>query len=331
MTNRYFTTLVIIFVLVSVAFFAVRPAASAGLVPWPLIPCGIASQGQAECSRCDIFKLIKNVIDFIFFGLAPVAGTMLFVVAGAYILLAGANIGNVETGKKIMWGTAQALLVIGLAWLLANTFIKATFRSDFQSSATGGAVADKWWQFTCTETTRTPVPVPSTTIPGALPTPVGGSVPADVKAAAQALVSAGVTFASDADCGGSFNASQNIRDMAAGTLPAVCSVSCACGPNGTVVNAALLQGLLALRQAGFSFTVTSFLTGIHGGGSSHYTGNAADISIAPRDPAKWRDARAFLRTQGGTPICEVTVNGVTSDEPNCNFTGTNLTHIHWTR
>ncbi|MDP2648256.1 MAG: hypothetical protein Q8P35_03390 [Candidatus Yanofskybacteria bacterium] len=118
---------------------------------WPLVPCGVQFLDQGECTKCDLFKLVDNLIDFVFFGLAPVLGTIFFIWAGVQVLLAGANVVSIQKGKDIFWTTVKALLVIGFAWLITNTLIKS-LGVDYDGS-------DKWYQFTCTDVEREPVPV----------------------------------------------------------------------------------------------------------------------------------------------------------------------------
>lgn len=296
---------------------------------WPLVPCGLnqipkdkteADGYTLPCNQCDLLRLIKNLIDFFLFGVTPVLATLFFIYAGLKIVMGGAMPGQLAAGQKIFWDTIKALAGILIVWLAINTVLKSVGNPEI--------LPTEWWKFECTYTPPSSTPTPSGSV---TPAPTG-QVPADVKAAAAELLGmSGVSFSASATCGGSFQASQNIRDMANGVLPAVCSPSCltktpACAPNGTVVNAGLLRGLTSLRNAGYSFTVTSFLTGIHGSvGDSHYTGRAVDLSPAG-DRTKWQEVRAKLRAIGGNAICEDKVTK--KDVPDCNSNQVN--HIHWT-
>ncbi len=142
---------IIIFALLSVFLMMATPVLAAPSW-WPLVPCGIQSLGQAECTKCDLLKLVHNLIDFVLFGLAPILGTFFFILAGVYILGAGANVFKVEDGKRIFWTTVKALFLIGFAWLITNTFIK-----DLGVQTLGYQSPDKWYEFTCTEAVPTPV------------------------------------------------------------------------------------------------------------------------------------------------------------------------------
>ncbi len=303
---------------------------------WPLVPCGLNPQpnplppGETAlgpsyfqpCNQCDLLRLTKNLIDFFLFGVTPVLATLFFMYAGLKIILGGSMPGQLAAGQKIFWDTIKALVGILIVWLAINTVLKSIGNSD--------VLPTEWWKLECTYTPPSSTPTPT---PGGSTTPAPtGQVPADVKtAAAELLGMSGVSFSTSATCGGSFQPNQNIRDMANGTLPAVCSPSCltnnpACAPNGTVVNAGLLRGLATLKNAGYSFTVTSFLTGIHSSvGDAHYTGRAVDLSPAG-DRTKWQEVRAKLNAIGGSAMCED--RQTQRNVPDCNAGQVN--HIHWT-
>ena len=122
----------------------------------PLVPCG--RSGQALCGKCDLFKLLKNILDFVVGGLMPALGILLFVWGGFLILLGGAKPNLVEQGKTVFWNTFLGIMIMLGAWMITNTLIKSV-----------GAkydTADKWWQFTCVDTgTGTPPPTTSPTPP----------------------------------------------------------------------------------------------------------------------------------------------------------------------
>ncbi|MEK7194972.1 MAG: hypothetical protein AAB561_00010 [Patescibacteria group bacterium] len=288
---------------------------------WPLVPCGLnqipkdkteADGYTLPCNQCDILRLIKNLIDFFLFGVTPVLATLFFIYAGLKIVVGGAMPAQLAAGQKIFWDTIKALAGILIVWLAINTVLKSVGNPEI--------LPTEWWKLECTYTPPSSTPKPSGSV---TPAPTGGQVPADVKSAASELLGSGVSFSTSADCGSPYHASQNIRDMANGTLPAVCSVSCNCAPNGTVVNAGLLRGLTTLKNAGFGFTVTSFLTGKHSGGSSHYSGRAVDI-VPVGDKTRWQQAKDKLNSIGGSAICENTAGASVE----CSVAG--VDHIHWT-
>lgn len=104
-----------------------------------LVPCG--GTGQALCQTCDILKLIKNLSDFLFFYLMPVAATLLFLYAGFLILLGGVDPGTVQKGYKVFRNTGWGLVMLAIAWLIVNTTLRTV--------AGNNNVATNWWQLEC--------------------------------------------------------------------------------------------------------------------------------------------------------------------------------------
>jgi hypothetical protein len=121
---------------------------------WPLVPCGLNAEpagklGYTEpCNRCDIFKLLKNLIDFVLMGLMPILATLFFVIAGFHIVLAGGNMSSVARGKQIFWDTVKAVAILSISWLLVNTLIRSLARDQ--------NVASNWWKFECRYTVKAP-------------------------------------------------------------------------------------------------------------------------------------------------------------------------------
>ena len=155
------------------------------------------------------------------------------------------------------------------------------------------------------------------------------------KLAQQIKIDSNIKLSTDADCGNSFNAKQNINDVADGKLPAICSYKCGdgCISGGTegdiAIKSTILEGLLSLSQwmqsEGISggFTITSLTTGSHSAKSLHYQGRAVDITPNSSDPAVWRRIRNYLKGFfGGNPFCERPDGG---NDSSCG----NADHIHW--
>lgn len=113
---------------------------------WPLVPCG-TSVNPTPCNQCDLFKLLKNVIDFVLIGLMPPAAMILFVWGGFLILMGGANPSLISQGKTIFWNTVMGVAIISSSWLITNTIIRSIAADN---------VAPEWWKFECRVTTGGP-------------------------------------------------------------------------------------------------------------------------------------------------------------------------------
>ena len=137
---------------------------------WPLVPCGL-SQDRPEtpninesktCGRCDLFQLLKNLVDFVIGGLMPPLAVLLFVWAGFLILLRGANPGLYAQGQTIFKNTFYGIIILLSAWMITNTLILSV-GAKYNN-------AGNWWQFTCTE----PAPIsPPVITPPTGPTSIG--------------------------------------------------------------------------------------------------------------------------------------------------------------
>lgn len=113
-------------------------------VSWlPLVPCG-TSVNPTPCNRCDLLKLLKNIIDFVLIGLMPPVAAILFVWGGFLILMGGANPGWITQGKSIFWNTAIGIAIILASWLITNSIIRSLAVDN---------VAPEWWKFECRVTT----------------------------------------------------------------------------------------------------------------------------------------------------------------------------------
>ena len=133
MNNRKTRIFILFFILYSLFFI---PIADAQWTPGqPIVPC------TDKCTQCQLLQLVRNVIDFLMIGAAPVLATAFFVWAGVYMILGGANPGMLSKGKEMFKNTFIGLLIVMLAWLITNTVIQ-TFK---------GPGAGNWWQVTCQE------------------------------------------------------------------------------------------------------------------------------------------------------------------------------------
>ena len=133
---------------------------------WPLVPCG-TSVNPAPCNQCDLFRLLKNIIDFVLIGLMPAIAFGFFVYAGFLILMGGANPGFISQGKTIFWNTAVGIAIISASWLITNTIIRSIAADN---------VAPEWWKLEC-RVSVSPTPTPTGTI---TPTPAPSLSPISI-------------------------------------------------------------------------------------------------------------------------------------------------------
>ncbi len=156
-------------IVLAVLVFIFLPVVTHAFSFWPLVPCGLRVQPTDSsgvelpkvptqenpyahdytqpCNQCDLFKLLKNIIDFVLMGLMPPAAAILFVWGGFLILMGGANPGWITQGKSIFFNTAIGVAIISASWLLTNTIIKSLANESVTNPNT------PWYQLECTVTT----------------------------------------------------------------------------------------------------------------------------------------------------------------------------------
>ena len=98
---------------------------SAASVSAALIPC----EGLS-CQFCDLFKLVKNVLDFGVKIAIPIA-VITIVYGGIMILTAGASPERAKQGKDIVTAAIIGLVIVLLAWLILDTLIKLIAKGEF--------------------------------------------------------------------------------------------------------------------------------------------------------------------------------------------------------
>lgn len=86
----------------------------------PLVPCNGTT---VPCTFNKIIELIKNIVNFLLFGLAVPLAAISFAIAGVMILTAGDNPGQVERAKEIFWNVVIGLAVALSAWLIVKAIL----------------------------------------------------------------------------------------------------------------------------------------------------------------------------------------------------------------
>jgi hypothetical protein len=163
--TAFFIFLVSLFIIQNSLFIIPALAHSSGGF-WtpgePIVPCGYGSidsltglricpininlQYCVECTKCELWHLLKHIIDFLLIVAAPVLATLFFIIAGVYMMLGGANPGMLSTGKNMFKNTFIGLLLVMMAWLITNTLIQSLVNPSVYGTGPG----TQWYSFTCT-------------------------------------------------------------------------------------------------------------------------------------------------------------------------------------
>ncbi len=116
------------FLLIFVIFYLISATvvSAAGLVP-----CGPGgSASEKACKFCDLFVLIKNVIDFAF-KIAMVLGTIFIIYGGFVILTAGGSPERVKSGRSAILAAIVGVIIALGAWLIIDTILKVLTDGTF--------------------------------------------------------------------------------------------------------------------------------------------------------------------------------------------------------
>ncbi len=108
----------------------------------PIVPCGLHEDiatttnwdESKECTVCDLWKLVSNIITFISFDLTVPVGAFLFIVAGVLFLTSGGNEKRLGLARSIFTNTVIGILIIFVSWLLIDSLIKTTVSKNFETT-----------------------------------------------------------------------------------------------------------------------------------------------------------------------------------------------------
>ena len=104
------------------------------LTPAITLPDGTVTPYIPPCnSLCDLIAQIANVIYFMIAIILWIVAPVLVTVGGIMIMLAGANPGLIETGKKTVTGVVWGVVIVLCAWLIVKTVV-----TNFGISGVGG-------------------------------------------------------------------------------------------------------------------------------------------------------------------------------------------------
>ena len=95
-----------------------------------LVPCGRA--GQPACEVCHLYKLAKNIIDFLLKDIAIPLLVIALLAAGFYWLTAGGSEERIAKGKTILSSAVIGFIIAFGAWIIVNTILDTlAFKNPF--------------------------------------------------------------------------------------------------------------------------------------------------------------------------------------------------------
>ncbi len=94
-----------------------------------LVPCGIGlgagDQGPVkECTVCDFFVLINNILKFLVESVALPVGIIVLIYGGIMMVTSVGSEDKIKKGKNAIWQAVWGMLITFGAWLIVDTIIK---------------------------------------------------------------------------------------------------------------------------------------------------------------------------------------------------------------
>ena len=91
-----------------------------------LVPCG--GLGESACTPCDIFLLVQNILNFLWWYLTVPLATLMLIYGGFLMIVPGFGGEKSATaltkGKKVITNALIGIVIIFFAWLAIDTILK---------------------------------------------------------------------------------------------------------------------------------------------------------------------------------------------------------------
>lgn len=114
------------------------------LLAAPIVPCGLNQNYEGTtynernpCSICHLYILTGNLINFVIYNIAIPLASLMFLVAGVYLIFSGGSEERMKTGRTIFQNTVIALLIVFCSWIFLNTLFQSLVSKNFTW---------QWWQ-----------------------------------------------------------------------------------------------------------------------------------------------------------------------------------------
>ena len=93
-----------------------------------IVPC------KDNCTICDLFTLVKNILNFITLVLAVPVGIGLFIYGGFQLITSGGSEQKIESGKKAITRAFFGLIIVFGAYAIVNTLLGWLVKKEFLDS-----------------------------------------------------------------------------------------------------------------------------------------------------------------------------------------------------
>ncbi len=107
-----------------------------------LIPCG--GQGEDPCTFCDLFKLMKNIIDFVLVDIVPPLAVLIFVAAGIMFFTSAGDPGMLTRSRNIFKSAIIGLSIVYGSWIIIGLILEIMGVAQWTGLSSHG-----WFQIQC--------------------------------------------------------------------------------------------------------------------------------------------------------------------------------------
>ncbi|MEA3293002.1 MAG: TrbC/VirB2 family protein, partial [Patescibacteria group bacterium] len=85
-----------------------------------LVECG--GKNQPACKLIDIFKVFKNILEFVWFSIIPPIAILMLIIGGIMFITSSGNPDALKKSKALLTSIVIGLIIIYGAWLVINLF-----------------------------------------------------------------------------------------------------------------------------------------------------------------------------------------------------------------
>lgn len=115
------------------------------IIPQLVLAAGLVPCSGANCTTCDLLKLVSNIASFVVKDVAiPLAG-LLFLASGIMMVVSGGSEERFKKGRLMMINTLIGIVIVFASWVLVNALI-----TSFAVN-TNGVTVENWYTVKCSK------------------------------------------------------------------------------------------------------------------------------------------------------------------------------------
>jgi len=117
-----------------------------GVAKAALVPCGPGyPEPDDTCKLCHLFRLLDNIMDFIFVDIIPPIALLAIIAGGVYYFISAGDPAKTTKAKGILTSVVMGLIIIYGAYMLINGFLAAIGIAEGEF----GTNIKDWFEYPC--------------------------------------------------------------------------------------------------------------------------------------------------------------------------------------